>query len=438
MTPGNILVVDDEPSVRELLREVFPSPDYQLLEAADGSEALKLARERDVSIVITDVNMPGMDGVSLLGSIRRIHPAVKTIVITGQPVVKTAVHCLKTGALDYMSKPLDIAKLRNMVDGLLNDNDTAETLQPTKRNATLDQKRRTIAGYNVVRILGEGGMGKVFLVEKDKDGERKLYALKMLHAGSGRDARRQMLRQRFLHEARAMSRVHHENIVEIIEYGATRDTQIPYIVLEYVHGKTLKHLIADGVEFDYREKTLIVRQIAQALGAIHDHDIQHRDVKPDNILVTDDLVAKVTDFGVASLPESQLTLTANIIGSPAYLSPEGCVSAKVDCRSDIFSLGAMAYELYLGRRPFEGNNFVSVAQHVRATQPIEPKKVDPNFPMSLQLVLAKMLKKKVEERYQNCKELTAELDVFLNGNATETSRLALRAMTQRLLHNDWR
>ena len=153
---------------------------------------------------------------------------------------------------------------------------------------------------------------------------------------------RDLCLKRFMNEAKAVSAVMHPNIVSIVEYGVCESEKIPFIAMEYARGKSLKEYIIDEDEFTTVQKALILRQIADALSAIHERKICHRDIKPANIMVDQALTVKLTDFGIAHLPDSDLTMTANIIGTPTYMSPEAFISAKVDERSDIFSLGIVA------------------------------------------------------------------------------------------------
>jgi serine/threonine-protein kinase len=184
------------------------------------------------------------------------------------------------------------------------------------------------------------------------------------------------------------------------------------------------------------QKALILRQIADALSAIHERKICHRDIKPANIMVDQALTVKLTDFGIAHLPDSDLTMTANILGTPTYMSPEAFISAKVDERSDIFSLGTVAYEFLLGRKPFQSDNIRALARVIQFSKPQAPCKINPNFPRKLQQILAKMLKKDPANRYRSATEVVTEIDEYLL-SATNGAGSVLQRLISRFSVSDW-
>jgi serine/threonine-protein kinase len=208
--------------------------------------------------------------------------------------------------------------------------------------------------------------------------------------------------------------IDHPNIVKISDYGVADEEQIPYIVMEYLDGHFLDTVIASPKQMHYREKVQIIRQTAIALDAVHAAGITHRDVKPSNIHVDQDLHVTLTDFGIARKSDSMLTHDGLFVGTPAYMSPEGCASPKVDGRSDIYSLGVVAFELFLGMLPFYDNSLFEFMHMVQHSRPPEPKKLDPDFPDFLQDILARMMKKDPDSRYQTARELEEDLDLFLN------------------------
>jgi serine/threonine protein kinase len=223
--------------------------------------------------------------------------------------------------------------------------------------------------------------------------------------------------------------------VQVVEYGLTSDEKLPFIVMEYLSGKTLKYYTDHPNELSPREKVEILRQIAEALAAIHAQGICHRDIKPHNILLSDEGRAKVMDFGIARLPDSELTMTSELLGSPAYLAPESFLSAHVDHRGDLFSMGILAYELLLGEKPFKGANLSNFAHLIQHERPIEPRKLQPGFPLRLQGLLARMLKKKRDERIASAVLVSQELETFLVEGDINAS---LVGSLTRAFAGDWR
>jgi serine/threonine-protein kinase len=339
---------------------------------------------------------------------------------------------MKYGAFEYVMKPFVINELLEKIDKALPSATVAD------RTACLNHAdNRQIAGYEIVRTLGEGNMGTVYLVhgnEKQCAGEK--LAVKILKAGAIAEWDRDLCLKRFMNEAKAVSAVTHPNIVSIVEYGVCESGKIPFIAMEYIRGKSLKEYITDKDELTTVQKALILRQIADALSAIHERKICHRDIKPANIMVDQALTVKLTDFGIAHLPDSDLTMTANILGTPTYMSPEAFISAKVDERSDIFSLGTVAYEFLLGRKPFQSDNIRALARVIQFSKPQAPCKINPNFPRKLQQILAKMLKKDPANRYRSATEVVTEIDEYLL-SATNGAGSVLQRLISRFSVSDW-
>ncbi|MDP7397625.1 MAG: protein kinase [Lentisphaeria bacterium] len=426
-----VLVVDDEASIRRLVSRLLTKNSYDVIDTADGNEALKILDTGNVDLVISDIAMPNKSGLELLAEIKA-HSDVPVIMLTGQSSVKSAVDCMKYGAFEYVMKPFVINELLEKIDKALPSATVAD------RTACLNHAdNRQIAGYEIVRTLGEGNMGTVYLVhgnEKQCAGEK--LAVKILKAGAIAEWDRDLCLKRFMNEAKAVSAVTHPNIVSIVEYGVCESGKIPFIAMEYIRGKSLKEYITDKDELTTVQKALILRQIADALSAIHERKICHRDIKPANIMVDQALTVKLTDFGIAHLPDSDLTMTANILGTPTYMSPEAFISAKVDERSDIFSLGTVAYEFLLGRKPFQSDNIRALARVIQFSKPQAPCKINPNFPRKLQQILAKMLKKDPANRYRSATEVVTEIDEYLL-SATNGAGSVLQRLISRFSVSDW-
>ncbi len=429
-----ILIVDDEAGVRQVLTIHLEYHGFETLQACDGQDALTLLENESVNLVITDVMMPVKDGLELLGELKTRCPQLPVIIVTGMPELEAAVQCIKVGAADYLSKPIDFSKLVQTV------NNTLEEIRKIREATVADTDvlevyRRHLAGYELLETLGEGNMGFVFLARKAHNTDSKRFAIKVSKPGHGDDEKRQARRERFLREANAASSVEHPNIVGIVEFGLAEQEEIPFIVMEYVEGQSLGDLIDENLPLDLIEKIRIVRQIADAVSAIHAKNICHRDITPRNILLDKELNPKLTDFGIALLPDSDLTVTSHIVGTPVYLSPEGFKSPKVDPRSDLFSLGAVAYEFFLLERAFAGEVIGEFAHNVQFQRPLEPRKIMPDFPIELQYVLARLLKKNPDQRYQSAAELIVELDAVLE---TQTARSSIfQHLVDRIWHHDW-
>eukprot|EP00831_Metopus_contortus_P013533 TRINITY_DN1549_c0_g1_i1.p2 TRINITY_DN1549_c0_g1~~TRINITY_DN1549_c0_g1_i1.p2 ORF type:complete len:383 (-),score=43.71 TRINITY_DN1549_c0_g1_i1:390-1538(-) len=214
--------------------------------------------------------------------------------------------------------------------------------------------------------------------------------------------------KKFKDEATAIATLSDNNIVNILDVGTQED--LNYIVMEYIKGKTLKDVIKQVGKMNYETAISIAIQIAKALDCAHRNNIVHRDVKPQNILVTEDGMMKVTDFGIAkSTSSATITNTTTIMGSAHYLSPEQARGSFVDCRTDLYSLGIVIYEMVTGTLPFEADSAVTVALKHIQEQAVEPKKINSKIPDSLNTLILKAIEKDQNKRYQSAKEIINDL-----------------------------
>jgi serine/threonine-protein kinase len=254
--------------------------------------------------------------------------------------------------------------------------------------------------YQVERHLGRGGMGDVFLV-RDTIINRQA-ALKTIRPDADLDPKQVIeMRQRFYREAQTAGKLTHPHIVTVYDVG--EDLGMSYIVMEFVEGQTLTQWM--------KKKRLSVPQIKHViyhaglgLAYAHDNGVFHRDVKPDNIMLSGTGAVKVMDFGIARVVESSLTRTGSVMGTPAYMSPEQVNGQKVDGRSDIFSLGVILYELLTGRKPFKGDTMPSLMFAIMKEEPPQPSTVDAAVAPAWDPILKKALAKSRDERYTTVKE----------------------------------
>ena len=282
--------------------------------------------------------------------------------------------------------------------------------------------------YEIIEKVGNGGMATVY---KATDKVLKRYvAVKILRDEFTTD---EEFIKRFEVEAQSAARLTHPNIVSIYDVGV--DGNLYYIVMELIQGKTLKEIILEEKgPLPWKWSVNVAIQIASALEMAHKNNIIHRDIKPHNIIITEDGVAKVTDFGIAkAVSNSTITAFGTTIGSVHYFSPEHARGGFTDAKSDLYSLGVVMYEMVTGRVPFDADTPVSVALKHMQEQPEEPIEVNPNVPIAINKIIMRALQKDTTLRYQTATEMLTDLRKALknpNGNFVDDKEYDPTAATQ--------
>jgi eukaryotic-like serine/threonine-protein kinase len=267
----------------------------------------------------------------------------------------------------------------------------------------------TIGKYQVQGVLGQGGMGIVY--RAFDPAIQRLVAIKTIAKSTLDAADLQYVLTRFRHEAQAVGRLTHPRIAAIFDYG--EDMDLAYIVMELVNGQSLFHHTQKQARFALKEVGELVRQLLDGLGYAHAQGVVHRDIKPSNILINDDGRLKLTDFGIARIDSSTLTQVGEIMGSPGYMAPEQFLGTDVDARSDLYSVGVIAYELLTIRRPFTGNN-AEVMRQALKERAVNPSEHNPKISAQLDWAVQKALSKNPEDRFQTAREFS---DAFVKGVA---------------------
>ena len=262
--------------------------------------------------------------------------------------------------------------------------------------------------YEIIKSIGEGGMANVFLAF-DTILERNV-AIKVLRGDLSSDEK---FVRRFQREALQASSLTHENIVEVYDVG--EDNGEYYIVMEYVQGKHLKNLLKKRGKLTPLEVVDILLQVTDGLSVAHDSYIIHRDIKPQNIMILENGIVKLTDFGIAvALNSTQLTQTNSVMGSVHYLPPEQASGKGATLQSDIYSLGILMYELLTGKLPYRGDNAVEVAlKHLKEPMPSVRNEL-PDIPQSLENIIIKATAKNPKNRYADAREMHEDLKTCLD------------------------
>lgn len=394
-----LLIVDDDAHHREMWSLLLSDEGYRVETAADGGEALRLADDNSLDLVLLDVNMPGIDGFEVLSEIRASASAndLPVILLTANGASADVVRGFDLGANDYVSKPCDpevlSARIHNQLRQRPQQHPGAIYRLP---EGELDVRPGSVLGnrYRIERLIGRGGTGAVF---------------RATHLGHGGEVAVKFLRQessgeRLRREGVSICRLGHPGTAKVLDYLVTA-AGVPCLVMELLDGHSLAdELDRQGPLTPHRVAEILV-PICDVLTVAHGRGIFHRDVKPHNVFLHREdgrEVVKVLDFGIAKVlddPDGTLTIDGGLLGTPAYLAPERWLTnVPIDGRSDVYSLGVMLYELLTGRRPFSSENLHALIRMHLMEKPVPPAALRPDLPPEIEAVVLSALEKKAESR----------------------------------------
>jgi len=271
---------------------------------------------------------------------------------------------------------------------------------------------KTIGRYEIVREIGRGAMGVVY--EGRDLSLLRPVALKTLLLEPLPEELREPFEKRFYQEARAAASLQHASIVVVYEIGIDVAADCFFMSLEFLRGRTLEEVIADG-PLPWRDALKIAGRLADALSHAHEHGIVHRDIKPANVMILKKGEPKIMDFGVAKLETSKLTAMGDVLGSPGYMAPEQALEARVDARSDLFSLGTVLYEALTGKRAFGTGNFSEILMRLAYEHPPLPSHWVKGLPPAVDAIVAHAMTKDSAARYQNADALVEDIEEALAG-----------------------
>ncbi|MEO8359448.1 MAG: protein kinase [Vicinamibacteria bacterium] len=274
-----------------------------------------------------------------------------------------------------------------------------------------DTAKKTFGKYEALSHLGSGAMGVVWRAQDPVLG--RTVAIKTISASLGSDNEN---KERFLREARAAAQLNHPNIITVFDFGQA-DSEL-YMAMELLEGKDLKELITAGT-LTFEQKLDIMEQVADGLAYAHGREVIHRDLKPGNIHVQPNGQVKILDFGLARLGSSDLTKTGVVMGTPNYMSPEQVMGERVDARSDVFSAGAVFYELLTNRKPFDAESVHATLYQVVHREAPPPRQWDPRLPDEIVTIIETAMSKQVDGRYRNAGALRDAIRAFRYGEDPE-------------------
>jgi serine/threonine-protein kinase len=271
-----------------------------------------------------------------------------------------------------------------------------------------------IGRYRIERLLGSGSMGNVYLAH-DSDLDRPV-AVKTLRDLVLDAEMRQVFLSRFQNEARAAARLHHPNIVQIFDVGDDPSLG-PYLVFEYVQGHTLKDELRRGGPLAGERLLEVAQQVGDALATAHLAGVIHRDLKPENLLITDNGQVKLADFGIARVPNADLTKEGQFLGTPCYSAPETLRSGEYSEQSDLFSFGAVMYEAVSGERAFPGTEAMAVAHAVMNGSPVPPSEANrgASIPATVDTAILRAIERSPAKRYASARTFVSALREAYDG-----------------------
>jgi serine/threonine-protein kinase len=260
--------------------------------------------------------------------------------------------------------------------------------------------------YEVVAELGKGAMGVVYRANDPM--LNRMVAIKTINTEEAGHEGMAEYEARFYTEAKAAGGLNHPNIIIIYDIG--KSGHLVYMAMEYIEGQELRDMLVDGKPIAVAQAVDIAAQVADGLGYAHQHQVVHRDIKPANIMITPEGRAKIADFGIARMRSSETrTQTGVILGSPKYIAPEQVVGKRADHRSDIFSLGVILYECITGATPFNGEGLSALMYQITNHDPAPPSSSNSQVPVMLDYIIAKVLSKSPEGRYQSAADFANDL-----------------------------
>lgn len=427
---ARILIVDDDPSTRHALCRLLRDAGVLVVDASSAKEALTLLDGTAFDLIISDVQMPRMNGIELLRVVRGFDSDISFLLISGAPDVESALEAVQLGATEYLIKPLAPDALINSARRAI-----ATSRQRRLERIELEQARRgsshpvssspmpgswtgaVLSGrYRIGEKIGSGGMGNVYAATREDLGHMPV-AVKILHEIPGRE---EEILSRFRREAETIARLNHPNIVRVLDF-VVPPVGPPCLVMERLEGQSMAAVIQGHGPLSPGRTVFIVTQILSALTAAHDQNVVHRDLKPDNVFLTsisglDDIV-RVLDFGVAKIvgPEDSVHLTHDgaLVGTPAYMSPEQARAEEVDARSDLYAVGAMMYECLSGLPPIRANNPHAMLARIQEGVSDPLGALRPELDPALVDVVDRALMKDKEQRFRTASEMAEALQKWM-------------------------
>jgi DNA-binding response OmpR family regulator len=412
---ARILLAIRQEESREEIKAAFIKKEFEVNDVQNVWEVFEALIDYTFDIFIADSNLPGTTCAELVKYCKKRHPAMQVIILAHEPTVSEAVSITKLGAFNYLEMPVETKTVTSQGRMALIEKKDRLIKNLVPNLAVNKNIFKFLPNLDVIKQLGTGSTGIVFQVKKSNAN----YALKILRSDLAPEMHQLQRGGQFLSEAKILSNIKHPNIVEIYDYGFS-DNYMPYILMEFIKGRPLTKIIKHN-SLDIKKRLQIFVQICKAIQFIHNNKVLHRDIKPGNIMLSENLDVKLTDFGLAHIIDVHDSSSENqISGSPAYMSPEAFSETDtIDHRSDIFSLGILGYELFTGEKPFHGNNIPEIRRAICNTKPVAPSKMCPGLHIEIENILHEMLAKKPKNRFDNLTKIVSSAEKLFSNTVKQ-------------------
>jgi CheY-like chemotaxis protein/tRNA A-37 threonylcarbamoyl transferase component Bud32 len=407
---ARILLAEDYDDLRDMISELLRGQNHIVEACENGLDAQKSIQEKAFDLVILDWELPKLTGIDVLKKYRAIGGTTPVLMLTGKRKLTDKEEGLDAGADDYLTKPFHPQELTARIRALLR---RAALVPKSLPSVELEDGSTFAERYQILGMVGKGSSGVIYKARHMY--LERLVALKILHPQLMAD---EEALERFKREAQALSKLDHPNVIKVHDFGITTQ-RLPFLVMDYSPGETLGRRVAleDHLKPEFALPIFI--QVCNGLAQAHERGIIHRDVKPNNLLLVEGKDGKphvmLADFGIAKIPQggeaTQVTQKGDVIGSPAYMSPEQCMGHELDPRTDIYSLGCVMYMALMGRDVFEGGNVLDTMYRRTVEDPESFASARPHIfcPPAVEAVVMKALSRDKTKRYQSMPDLEEAL-----------------------------
>ncbi len=417
---GRVLVVDGDAGARNLLALRLANEGYATDVAADGRAALEIIRRDPPALIISETVVAGMDGFTLLDTLRREGRAIPFVFLSSRNDALSMNKGLLLGAADFLPKPINtevlLTKLQKLMGQAFAAADASARLtlsdvtrgneeQTTVTYAELAPGVSILGRFKLTADLGEGGMGKVFKARDERLEED--VVIKVMKDSLTGDPK---TLEHFKREIRLARKISHPAVVRIFDFFEVGT--LKFVTMEYLEGRDLSHEIHRRGAFPVAVALRLGAEFFEGLAAAHDLNVIHRDIKPHNVFLLAGGHVKILDFGIAQGLDPErpdATVTQSVIGTPDYMSPEQLLGQKLDPRTDIYSAGVMLYELITGSMPFEGNDATARVMARLNADPDPPSKKAPRIPKEVDSFLLRLLARSRDARWPDARSAAIEL-----------------------------